>query len=697
MYSIYENHLNFQWYSTKISIVLLLILPFFNRAIAQNETDFNKYPASYHDSLYFELVKKYYKSDNKRALPYALKSLLLSRKHDHKEIELKSLNAIGVLYKDRDNYDSAIYYYEQALRLGTEINSQERLMYTYCNLGIAYFNLGVFDLSLEYSLESLKLSRRLNNRDVEGDILNNIGLVYSRINDNSQALVYYQECLKVVDKSATIFFRLEGNIGFAYLNLDRYVDAINLFNKILKENPPNELKTDVYYGLASAYLKQSNFVDAKKYLDLALQSVTPNTYSQYIAKSYQIEAEIAYFQNEYPRAIDNLNKGLAFAKKIKSAEVEHDLYLLLSKVYFKKGDYKNSSIAKDHAYALRDSLFNEKFAENFKNIHLKIAKEKSDEIIDSKEATIAKQKLWALGVSIIAGLSLLVVILLWRGTVLMRRSRDALAIANKTIEKQHRELTKFSKALERITDQRTLELLSANDNLAKTQNKLDTLVLRTSFDVNEPLSRLKKICKVALSDLKDHPGALNYFGEVESILNNLQFTFDRLFIIEQIDKAEVLNEKINFHKLIGEILEEEKIRGIPGKVNINVSVEPGIHFQADLTVLRIVLYSLINNAIQYYDPSESVKSLVIIKVYTEKRKLKIEVMDNGVGVNGKRVKLFKAPESFLATGTGLYLTKLACEKLGGTIDFDRSKEGFTQFKATFPLTESMIRPITSLN
>lgn len=704
-----ENQYPLQWYATKVGAFIILILAYYGQSFAQNEIDFTNSPREVHDSLHFELMRRYFPTDKTKAKPYALTALHLSRKHDHKNIWLKSLNALGVIYESESNYDSAIYYYDQAVELGKRTNNQERLMYTYCNLGITYFTLGIFDQSLDNSLRSLELSRLLERREVEVSLLNNIGLVYSKMNNNEQALEYYRKCLAIVGKSENgNRTDLKSSIAFSYINMRRYLDALNLFNELLKSNPPSELRTVVHYGIAVANFNQSNIVGAKKNIRLALDSVVPDTYRPFVAKSHCLAGEISYREKDYDNAIKNLNNGLAIANEIKSTEVQHDLYLLLSKVYAEMGQYKRATIAKDQAYILKDSLFNEKFAESFKNIHLKVAKEKSDKIILGKEAEIIRkeaelerQRLVIMGSSLLACFALIIVFLLWRGTVIVRRSRNALKnmnqsllVANKTIASQYQELEKVNRCVESLMEERTVELRTTIDSLSRTSSELDTFILRISQEVREPLVSLKGVYNVALSDVKD-PLALNYFTQLEAIIDRFQDVFNRFLTLDRLNHAKALYEQIQFPELINDILEGERVKGIPEKISVTVETEPSISFQTDLKILRLILQNLLSNAIKFYDPSESIESFVQIKIHIKNSKLHVDIIDNGIGIdNERKATLFKmSKEHVLTQGLGLYLTKMACDKLGATIRHTTTKEGFTQFTVTFPSFELKIKPV----
>lgn len=444
MYLKIKNQLTFQWYAHSFFVSIIFIFTLSGYVGAQTVTDFNKYPENIHDSLYYGLFKSHYAADKNLARSYATKSLEIARKYHNSAIIWKSLNALGILHESQNSHDSALYYHTQALEISTEHNKPEQLMYTYCNLGIVYLNLGVIDQSLDHSFKSLKIATTLNQTAIRLSALHNIGFAYGKINNNERALEYYKEALTLMD-NANVNNRSQTmiNIAFTYINLEKYNDAIKIFKQIIEISATEGLVTEANYGLADAFFKQQDFSESKKYVQLAMRLSKEVNDLYFLAKSYHLTGEIFYAEKNYEDAIKNLEEGLLIAKKIKSTLAVQEIYLTLSKAYYDKGEYKKSTITSNNASAIKDSLFDEKFTENFKDVHLNIEKEKSNEIIQTKEAKIKYQQKSVIVAGIVAIVALLVVAFFWRASYLMRRSRDMQAEANKLIQKQNKDLERF--------------------------------------------------------------------------------------------------------------------------------------------------------------------------------------------------------------------------------------------------------------
>jgi signal transduction histidine kinase len=106
-------------------------------------------------------------------------------------------------------------------------------------------------------------------------------------------------------------------------------------------------------------------------------------------------------------------------------------------------------------------------------------------------------------------------------------------------------------------------------------------------------------------------------------------------------------------------------------------------------MIRLVLENLVDNAVKFYNESSRVESFVKIAIRSEDGAVTAHVMDNGVGIaKMNREKIFqmfvRASERSETGGIGLYLAKLATEKLGGEINLISTDEKYTEFIVRFP-------------
>jgi signal transduction histidine kinase len=166
--------------------------------------------------------------------------------------------------------------------------------------------------------------------------------------------------------------------------------------------------------------------------------------------------------------------------------------------------------------------------------------------------------------------------------------------------------------------------------------------------------------------------------------------------VNQINHAVVGREPIDFNGIVDDVLLLERKKGLPPRLEIRRDIEKNINFLSDKDLVRIILENLIDNSIKFYNDSERIQPFVHIKIALHDDKdVVVSVIDNGIGIaEAKPDKIFqmfsRASERSGTGGIGLYLSKLASEKLGGQINLRNTPEGYTEFYVSFPLKMQLV-------
>ncbi len=108
-------------------------------------------------------------------------------------------NFKGILFEDAQQYDSAHFYYNQALQVSLR-NSNERIeLASYINLGSLYLKTRDFDSSIVYSLKALELNKSLRVIGSEKGILSNLNSAYSSMGRYQEAHYYLSQYRDITD------------------------------------------------------------------------------------------------------------------------------------------------------------------------------------------------------------------------------------------------------------------------------------------------------------------------------------------------------------------------------------------------------------------------------------------------------------------------------------------------------------------
>lgn len=279
----------------------------------------------------------------------------------------------------------------------------------------------------------------------------------------------------------------------------------------------------------------------------------------------------------------------------------------------------------------------------------------------------------------------------------LQMNQDRLWDANQIIEGQRKQLLLRNQSLETELIEANNILTETNTELIKHNNELRQFSFSVSHNLRSPVASLLGL--VALIDSKTMTGEnVEIFRHIQAATENLDTIIkDLIKIIDirqdifQIRQKVVLEEEF---KAIHDILENDiythhvEFQTDFSGCEIIYSVKPMIHS---------ILYNLVSNSIKY----RSLDQLPVIEISSEEHEghFTLIVKDNGLGIdlNTHKDDLFKLYRRFHrhveGRGLGLYLVKLQCEALGGSIQVESELNKFTKFTLYLPKPENLQRQI----
>ncbi|WP_314515057.1 two-component regulator propeller domain-containing protein [Xanthocytophaga agilis] len=258
--------------------------------------------------------------------------------------------------------------------------------------------------------------------------------------------------------------------------------------------------------------------------------------------------------------------------------------------------------------------------------------------------------------------------------------------AKELIEQINEELRAINNDLEYRVEQRTHQLKVANESLLKSNQELDMFIYRASHDIKGPLASLSGLCKVAGMDVED-PKAKDYFSLLDKTCDKANHTLVRILKMYDIRNAEIYNEPVSLVKTIERLVSDIKARSAYANTQFELITTADWQVVSDKSLLSIVLHNLIENAFQYQqDPNNP-----YVKVYLEEvdDTIQIQIHDNGMGIlenlqNKLFTMFFRGTVNSSGTGLGLYISKLAIERLGGSVQFVTGFDKETVFRIVIP-------------
>lgn len=223
--------------------------------------------------------------------------------------------------------------------------------------------------------------------------------------------------------------------------------------------------------------------------------------------------------------------------------------------------------------------------------------------------------------------------------------------------------------------------------LMQRNHELDSFVYRASHDLKAPLNSLMGLIEI-LKGETDDAGLHQYIGLMDKSVIKLDTFIRNLTDFSRIARLQVQGTLVDFQKLIDEILEGLHFMQNADKLETLIEIEEGPNFIGDSFHIGIVLGNLISNSVKYMDSSKP-KPMVKVKVTTEDSYCRILVEDNGLGIPKEHQNrifelFFRATNQSFGSGLGLYITRNAIDKMGGTIEMNSTEGEGTRFTIYLP-------------
>ncbi len=204
---------------------------------------------------------------------------------EHQPDNFNILVFLGIIFYQRGQYESAITYFEDAIRLGPE-NAD-----VYYNMGNAFEKLGKLEKAAENYMKAIQLNPILF------DAYNNLGLIYQSWGHLDRAVTYYRKALELNPGLSVAHY----NLGTVLQDRKLFDDAIKHYQDVLELNPDF---VDAYYNLGVIFQEKEDFHEAIKHYRKALE-MSPD-----LADAYNNIGILYQKMEEYDKALEYFQQAL---------------------------------------------------------------------------------------------------------------------------------------------------------------------------------------------------------------------------------------------------------------------------------------------------------------------------------------------------------------------------------------------------
>lgn len=228
-------------------------------------------------------------------------------------------SALAHIYDRLEQYDSALFYAKEAVKLYDQIDEKDEIINMYWFSGDVLSNSGKQSMALSVYNKALSLNP---SKKVSMGIKLDMGRSHYIKGDHREARELLNSAIEYFEGKDQIEFAdahlLKGNLELVYqrnIGGQDYNDSFYHYFTALKNFNEDYQKAEVLSNIGKLYIHESKYEEAKKFLDSA-QNMRPN--DQYIQNLVTYNLGIFYQENEqlsksinYFMKVIDFNKGLS--------------------------------------------------------------------------------------------------------------------------------------------------------------------------------------------------------------------------------------------------------------------------------------------------------------------------------------------------------------------------------------------------
>jgi len=582
---------------------------------------------------YNELTWQYRLVDRDKAIEYGNKAITLGNKTKFLKGIAQAYNDLGIIFYDKENYDSAIHLYQLAAGIREKLKDELGIASLYNKIGIIYQRQGVFDKALENQFKALSLYEKNKNDYGISYSLNNIGIINQNMGQYDEAAKYQKQSIRIKEKINDV----QGIAG-SYINLANiyyiqeeydtseyyYLKAIDLLkttnNKEYISNAQNNLgkqyQTLKQYDKAIPLINESLGLRKELGDTKGTVSCLNNLGNIYIEKKMTDTAESILLQ------------ALKLGKDAVNCQAEVNMvYQSLSKLYESTGK-TDKALAMYKLYAeSKDSLYTDELGDKFAKLETEYKTLEKEKTIQQQEFAIKQKNYWITGIAGLLVLGGLLSYSTYRRYKLKQQAR-----LNAEILKQQELATKAVLEAEEAERQRIAKDLHDGVGQMMSAAKMNLSAYESEVQFTNPEQRnsFDKIIQLVDESCKE-VRSVSHNMMPNALLKNSLASAVREFI----DKLDQRTLQVHLYT-----------EGLDERLDSNVE-----------TVLYRIIQECVNNVIKH-----SGASTLDISVVKDKDGISATVEDNGKG--------FDTTDKTKFDGIGLKNISTRVEYLKGTVDFD---------------------------
>lgn len=262
---------------------------------------------------------------------------------EEKQFAAADLEKIGLTAYQNKNYESAIFYHENALKLRQNLPASAELASLYFRLGSDFYEAGKYEKAIEFYLKAAPIYRQFADQSNEAISFFNIAGGNSNLKNYEKSNAYYLQALPLLrevkdqinEKNAL------GNIAENYLNLKDYVNSTAFYKRQLavqRELKDADGERQTLGAIAGNYFTAADYEQALTFYQQQLPLYQESKEEENEAITlFNIGLSLARLEKQVS-AIGYFERSLEINRRLKNTEREGKSLMLIGDTYVAFGE-----------------------------------------------------------------------------------------------------------------------------------------------------------------------------------------------------------------------------------------------------------------------------------------------------------------------------------------------------------------------
>ncbi len=254
-----------------------------------------------------------------KGIEYYNQLIKLSTELGDNELLLVAYQNLGLIFLNRNDWDEALKNLEQGITISKELDNKQGLAEIYYQLGSLNENKGELKIAKKYFGESMSIAIDTGSSLIIANSYLGIGRVFAQQGEYDDSIRSMKNSIEILENIGDLneLAKAYINLGTTYFYGEDLDESIEFYDKGLElSNKICNLRLKGYClsNLSGSYIKKNDLENAITYLDKAMEIFTKLDEKQMISDIYTHYGNIYKLQKDWSSSIENFNKSIDIIK-----------------------------------------------------------------------------------------------------------------------------------------------------------------------------------------------------------------------------------------------------------------------------------------------------------------------------------------------------------------------------------------------